>query len=46
MWAEYRCGTEARRLAVAASQVEVDGLALNGIDFVEVQVDGGEWTRA
>src|SRR5215213_4747117 len=36
MWAQYRCGTEARHQAVAASEVEVDGLELNGIDFVEV----------
>src|SRR3712207_2301448 len=38
MWpgAQYRCGTEARRQAVAASPVLVDGLALNGIDFLEV----------
>ena len=36
MWAQYRCGTHARREAVAASPVLVGGLALNGIDFVEV----------
>lgn len=36
MWAQFRCGTEARRQAVAASPVQVDGLGLNGIDFVEV----------
>lgn len=36
MWAQYRCGSDTRRQAVAASPVLVDGLALNGIDFVEV----------
>jgi hypothetical protein len=36
MWAQYRCGTQARRQAVLASPAQVGGLALNGIDFVEV----------
>jgi hypothetical protein len=36
MWAQYRCGSDTRRQAVAASPAQVNGLALNGIDFVEV----------
>lgn len=32
----HRCGTDARRAAVLASAARVGGLALNGIDFVEV----------
>src|SRR3954471_8205679 len=36
MWAQYRCGSDARREAVANSAVLVGGVPLNGIDFVEV----------
>src|SRR2546423_72143 len=36
MWAQYRCGSDTRRQAVAASPGLVDGLALNGLGFVEV----------
>lgn len=36
MWAQYCCGTEARRRAVDTSAAQVGDLSLNGIDFVEV----------
>lgn len=40
MGAPYRCGTDTRRRTVAASTVRVDGIGLNGIDYLEVMDRG------